>query len=506
MSISDAGRNPTGTWLFLVLIAGTLLCIHHSGDPDAQQQPYPEAPPGDNGYLVSDTHSIRGRREVGHGTGRDGHFDSGIHSTQRTKKGRQGGITSPHGASDKHATYWGNKECSSRYTLALSYFDQVTSALRRMSSLQCWASQFDMPVVEPLLPQNSTFLGVPHSQDNPKSSLSLRDLFTLDTWNKYSLRTSKRRKPPVSFSSLISWMEFVQCASRNVIAVQFIHKKMDSRTPPCAFENLHEHWPSLFQPYGFRVVRRVCINMKEHKDLLSEDELKKLIFGDSSDPVTVIFEEWRGIQSDITKGVSINVESSCTNVASSTHLFNIITPSDSIAREAKRYIEKYLKGKMFVTVMLRLERFLIYDSDQGHYSLKELVKTLGCVPKLCMSKQMFVTTDMSMYGSQTVRKHYKNSLTAEYIQQVLDIFFSHDSFLEQEKHFKEISSVNNPAYISTLQKAIASHGDCVILVGGGNFQKQASIWHDKVPSRTPMVIKWMGPETCESLIDVCKRQ
>ncbi len=460
-----------------------MVYLHHSCEKDRHQ--HSEGTKSHHDHFYPGSGNTRRRREVT------------VTSSERTGN-------SPYTTSETAPSYWETEHCNStRYTLSLSYFDQVTSALRRMGSLQCWASQFDMAVVEPFLPRNSTFLGVPLSSDNPKNSLRLSDLFSVDRWNKYALRSCRKRKTPISFSSLTSWMEFVQCAPRNLIVVQFIHKKMDSHSVPCTFLHLEKHWSSLFQPHGFKIIRHVCIDLNEYGELLPENQFKKLVFGDSSYPATVVFDEWRGIQSNITKGVSITVQSNCTSIAAGKRLFQIMTPNDIIVREAHVYVETFLMGKPFATVMLRLERFLIYNADNGHNSLKELVNTLGCVRKLHRTKQLFVTTDMSTYGSQTREKHYKNLLTIKYTQQVLDIFYSPDSLQKQQSNLKQISSVNNPAYISTLQKAIGSLGDCLILVGGGNFQKQASIWHAQFSSR-PQIITWKGLETCKNLVQLCK--
>ena len=45
-----------------------------------------------------------------------------------------------------------------RYTLALSYFDQISNAAHRLQSHQCWASKMASKIVEPFVVDN-TYLG-----------------------------------------------------------------------------------------------------------------------------------------------------------------------------------------------------------------------------------------------------------------------------------------------------------------------------------------------------------
>ncbi len=209
------------------------------------------------------------------------------------------------------------------------------------------------------------------------------------------------------------------------------------------------------------------------------------------------------MQSDVTRQASVSVESTCTNIACGRRLFNLITPSDSILQDTQMFISRYFMGKPFITVMVRLERFRIYDADQGHLSMKELETSLGCIQALFASKQVFVTTDISIHGSQTVHTYIKNVTFVQSVKKVLDVFHGPNGFLKQESRLKKICSVHNPAYLSTLHKTVASRGKCLILIGGGNFQKQASAWHRMVYLKKSQIITWKGQETCKQLDKLC---
>ena len=385
------------------------------------------------------------------------------------------------------------------YILALSYFDQVSAASRRIGCLQCWASHLNMSIVEPFLPGNSTFPGMPQPSEDVASSLRFGDFFDTVHWNRYSHLYGNG----LSFSPLVTWEEFIEFAPREVTAVQILHRRMEAYTTPCTFPHVATSWPSFLEPHGFRISRHVCINMHDH-GVLSEDHFKSLVFGMQSHNITVIFDEWRGMYHTMSKRVSMAIQSECTNSAVGNTVYKGLLPSSAILQDAQEYKWKYFNGSPYLTVMLRLERMIVYSPDHGLEQLSGLKDSLQCIRDWRGSRPLFVTTDIGMYGSHSLHDSNVSIESAvEFISHVNSVLYGNDSAPSQEDHFERISRVNYPAYVSTLQKVIASEGQCLLLIGGGKYQQQAKKWHTSLKSDDAHLLEWEGPHTCNKLREWC---
>ena len=186
----------------------------------------------------------------------------------------------------------------------LTIYDQLTGAVTRMASLQCWASQHNMAVVEPFLPSNSTYPGMPAVGEVASECQRLGDLFNIPYWNNYTIEINS-----MSFSPLVSWEDFLDSAPREVIAVQIIHRIREPYSFPCTHPLINTYWESTFEPHGFRLSRRVCIDLNK-LGVLSEDDFNEFIFGSYSTDVTLLFDQWRGVSADA-RSPAIQLNSVC---------------------------------------------------------------------------------------------------------------------------------------------------------------------------------------------------
>ena len=199
------------------------------------------------------------------------------------------------------------------FVFSLSFKDQMTNAVARIRSLQCWARQWNMFVVEPFA--NDTFFRTPYDRNlSYILQNTFRHYFDLKTWNdvgtKYQL--------PV----FVGWEEFVANASRELILVHIIYKLGPGclETPFTApfrdcdsgFLFLRSVWFKFLAKEHFSVVKEVCIDMRKY-DFIEATEFNHLIFGDRQPPYTVVFNEWRGIatHSKLTGYINIR-KSNCT--------------------------------------------------------------------------------------------------------------------------------------------------------------------------------------------------
>lgn len=395
------------------------------------------------------------------------------------------------------------------YIVSLSYMDQMTWAAKRLKSIQCWASMwqpyYDVRVVEPFV-TNGTHLGVPVDIDRRPASetLRFRDLFDIVAWNA-------DHGPPLRYPQLVSWDYLLSYAPRDVVAVQIVYRH-DYRCSENEF-TAEVCSPHLTQTLSrilkdFTVVNQVCINFRLH-DTISLTEFNDLIFWSvpKRTPITVVFEEWRGMgrnNDDTTNQCFLRVRNgtNCTPnglevVANLTN--RVMMPSLKIKRLAKKYISKYLNEKYggYLAVMVRWEKVILYgfyeNSENQHYTgnnctreIKEYVQTISAKKKI---QTVFLATDIGRYGSTTFKVYNSTrdstvNITS-YTEDLMRTFYGNQSISleEYEQRFEKVSGTTNPAMISQLQKAIAANARCLLLVGMGAFHENTMKMYRKVHNR-----------------------
>ena len=74
------------------------------------------------------------------------------------------------------------------------------------------ATQFVLEVVEPFLPSNSTYPGMPAVGEVASECLRLGDLFNIPYWNNFT--NEFQQIGSMSFSPLVSWEDFLDFAPR----------------------------------------------------------------------------------------------------------------------------------------------------------------------------------------------------------------------------------------------------------------------------------------------------
>lgn len=358
---------------------------------------------------------------------------------------------------------------------SLSFYDQLTSALRRVVSLSCWAREMNMEVVEPFLNQ-AHLTGPVH----PVISKNVRfqDLINISVWN--------RKLAESNFSPLISWEKFVVNASRNVILVEIIYNNKKGFPSECRFRSLHKFWSNWLAPYHFRIHDKVCLNFKEHKLLSTTKEFNSMVFSTQNasldSNVTVIFNEWRGIVS--TESHFIPIKNNTCNNHCHEFVKSAFVPSLHLLAQVDSYIKKYLRSDLnFIAIMIRWQLMLKKSKD---LNFAQCVNSIEKTVSSFNVQVVFMAFDVGRYGSGAFYASTYHTQLINVSEGLLQKF-AHGhvlSFSEYEDRFTNIADIDNPAYISLLQKYIAAKAKCLLLVGGGYFQDHAAhIWRKYHPKQ-----------------------
>ena len=370
-----------------------------------------------------------------------------------------------------------NEHNNTGYVLAIDYWEQMTSGSRNLQSLQCWAAQFNLSVVEPMA--LGSVLKMPL-----KTPLKVSDkfwfhnIFDMDMWNHLSAN--------LSHSQLVPWDDFLINAPRNVILVSFkYYKEIKSslKTLPTPQEphispsqrlkkGCSTHWDSVsnfLKSYHFQIVREVCLNFGYGDQLTIEQYNAHVYGGFAPNSATVIYWQWRGMGPPTRVLIQNN---KCGNI----HTEETIGPSQTLLQVAAEYQQKYLHGRPYLAVMARLEKVKI-GIRKG--KLKQSLQ--GCSSKLLsvwkeIQKESglnvtFLAADVGRFGSNSY--HYDDNGTAIF-ENIFELFYGPGFSVENwEDSFQTVANTTDAGYIGQLQSVLVAHAKCVVFIGGGSFQRHA---------------------------------
>ena len=154
-------------------------------------------------------------------------------------------------------------------------------------------------------------------------------------------------------------------------------------------------------------------------------------------------------------------------------------PSQSLLEAAKKYEQQFLNGKNRLAIMLRVERavdgYLKEKANRGKNIEGCFAEVLSL--KAEMDKNFtevstpIVTLDIGgKYGTDSFHSERVENLT----KKVLEDHLYHNtswSIAEWENSFiKATGGITERGYVAALQRLLASRADCMILLGGGDFQ------------------------------------
>ena len=342
------------------------------------------------------------------------------------------------------------------HVIAVTFWDQQTYSVGRLLSLQCWASYYNMVVVEPFMIDSK--FGAPltaEAMKHKETMVRLGKLYDLEHWNEYSKKKG--------YAPIVEWKEFLHQAPRNVTIVKIYHSFYFGTS----LQVQREDYSRVLNPHGFQVVRELQYGSHEKKR--SMDNFATHVFGNNSpSDVTIIFSDWSRLINKIVDLNKVRCEATHSD-------FDAISPSKEVSESAKAYIDNQFGGGEYNAVMLRLEWMVSSGSKAKSISscLNQTIKYLDAVKNFTGIKSTFVAVDVGKYGSKTSMSLNSKSML-ELVQVFLRTLYGYSSSLQHwEQTFEEISEDTTPGYIGYLQKVIATRAKCMLLIGGGTFQEHA---------------------------------
>ena len=386
-----------------------------------------------------------------------------------------------------------NREIKHGYIVSLKYSGQQGAAVRALASQLCWVGSFSLPmyIVEPFIV--NSVMGVPAQEINTVPRLS--DYFDTAYFNSRSAKAG--------FALLTTWEDFLDNAPRNAILVQLSMSPRGkpliktsvvweaTTTVPCFTSNTSMSLRFLIRYANICITKVVKIPcMSASGKTFTAEEMNNVMFGKRSpNEVTLIFMLWR------TPWIIPNSRS---NGQNSVCGFNAVVgdklrPSLKLLRNAEDYKRLYLNAKTFLAVMLRTEHSINALSRSSAYRTTSsadklaidscLQEVLNLAQKLQKIGGVFTTADVGRFASGTWKQtfskfKFSSQQKAHTFQAVKDtvvaLYKNKLTFEEWEESFsKATGGIQDGGYIAALQRTIASQADCLILMGGGNFQRLA---------------------------------
>ena len=375
------------------------------------------------------------------------------------------------------------------YVLANNYYDQQTAALKNLLSLQCWAAQLNMPVVEPFMVKSIFQTPL---KTNVSDLLRFSDFYDMEQWNEGYVK-------PNSFLPFASWEDFVYTSPRDVILVQIL-----TRGGTCSFPSNSE----FFKKHHFRIVREACVSLNENKPMTT-DEFNHLVLNEyyKLRNVTVILASWRGIcvqESCQSQTISTITDSKCDRWTLLNPGIDIqLNVSKRVNQDADLYVHRYLNNSSYISVMLRLEYPIVTtrETDIVSKCIKGAQDTWKRLKNENQLNVTFLTWDIGRFGSarfeiQKIRwKAYEITKNAQPF--FTAVYGNSTSEKEWENTLVDVSGNNNTGYIALLQMSIAVRARCIVLVGGGSFQRHAlKMYTDMHPQTQTQCIATLST-TCD---------
>ena len=293
------------------------------------------------------------------------------------------------------------------YVMATHYSDQMTGSPPNLMSLQCWASTLgpSVRVVEPFVRHSrlgvnlytASSASAPEAENN---SVRLRDVFDLEEWGKKQAMAKRNYAPLVSWDHLIFLVETPrklilvdrECADED-------YGCMDCDTDAQDFAKSSEIFA---RKYNFDIVRRICFP----REVMEESDFRELVY-DNYNPkdVVVIFNSWGGISS-VKPYLGWHVGITM-NKCHRNHFFHQNSFSQTIVKDASKFLMKYIPSKEYIGVMIRLEhywsRIRSLPIEKGSSLIMEcfnnVVHRVTELKNKYNLSEVFLTSDCSKHGS-----------------------------------------------------------------------------------------------------------
>ena len=352
------------------------------------------------------------------------------------------------------------------YLIALGYNGQQAAGVNAFISFQCWAAHSEQPVkiVEPAI-RRSRIVSPFYTKSD---ALKLGDFFDLVHLNNAS--------KSAGLPQVISPEQFQVTGSKDVIFVQFQdgleHDKLiwsvEGDSDSCYAARTSKKQMDRIVRLGYCI--RKIINMKSGS--LTSTKLHEVLGSWNHKSVTVVVSSWKG---------PLHPHAECKHIGHKSTKSQFY-PSSRLLRDTTAYIEANNAGShAYNAVMIRLEHAALLAEDfPERYSIQSCLKeAMNVVDSLQGDEEraaLMVAADIGNYGSNSWdwavsdREKLATGMT-DTKRAMMSLFRGQMSFEEWEQTFVAAAGgVSDRGYIAALQRTIASRAQCMVFMGGGNFQ------------------------------------
>ena len=370
---------------------------------------------------------------------------------------------------------------SQGHILVYSSYEEQTNGARNLWQLEIWAKLLDMKVAEPFA-VNSIF-GIMGIAPNFNQTLQFGDYYDIEIWNQ---EVVKYHGVP-----LTKWEEFLSKAPRKAIIFNTAMRSgmTESMIFSYGVDNMKRINPSKHEQISgndvawlknkFYIVKVVnCVrNLYNYNLALTLEELKSNVFGKlRPNEVTLIIVNWIGmhrIQLKLAPPAFVHATTiQFVLPYNSDSVAPKILPSQKVLKAYEAFLSENFGNQKYVGIVFRTHTILYYHVGNKFASRKthllECSKNLSQeLDKVRNKWKIFMAYDLGTFGSVG----YYDSTNDKRLIPIRDQIFS-DVFKGSlqvgqriEMLIKAAGGIKDTGFIALLEKTIATHADCIILLG-----------------------------------------
>ena len=360
---------------------------------------------------------------------------------------------------------------------ALRYAGQQGAGINALTSLQCWAGHTGLPmsILEPII--SGTIMKGSFSYK--KNTLELRDYFDINAASNVP-----------GNAKIMSREDFLEQGPMDIVYIHTypkIDKPMTFAKDESCMTATGQLSPLTRNGYCVKGVGSI------HNKKLTTEKIQAVLNRWHKRSVLVVFSLWQG---------PWFTHAECDGVG----IINKpqIRPSPRLLKDAKNYDDLYNNitvsdggvAAKKIAIMIRLEHTLHFIQENPKYSVTKCLQQLiqSSAKLLGKSDRMpILTADIGKYGSMILKNKMKVPLAEKQIKDAIELLLNKKMSFEkwEESFIKAADGVTNEAYIGALQRTVASRADCLVLMGGGNFQSLALQDYVRLHSRKKWCVKFI---------------
>ena len=385
------------------------------------------------------------------------------------------------------------------YILTRTFGGQMTRAIKNMMLQQCWAGYLGHTsyVVEPFSAHSNLYHSPSFWSDVAKGKLHKATRFS----GLYDLQYYNQKSRENKSAQLVTWENFLENAPREVVILNTATQSCTNSSSEkvkllstCSLSKEVQDLISGLKKYNFKVVNMTCVSCSDSYSRISLTELHDdLLARQQASNVTILINMWRNFQKTTQW---LQLPQFCSRNEASSSLTRL-RPSQFVIDHTQYYKTTFIKSKMYVAMMFRIERFLTeQEMERTNDTLSSCVNnSLEIHNRLTESRMdmgTFLTLDVGRFGSQIMQNYRAVSKLAAVVedtaktisslaeQTVKHIYNGRFTLKAWEDTFIEATGgITEMGYIAMLQRDIATEADCLILMGGGYYQQVAAYQYFK---------------------------